>query len=206
MFIDYLKRFRETRYLKESAVIITQDYIDFVEYLKKFNIPVDKYGTEKFKTVNHLFNEIKEGETVLTEEGGKLVRRVNFVGARIIFKKDGRWQHLYEEKQVFKDGRIRRRNLPYSMAEKFKLGEDPKKVLIRGFKEELNIELSMNQFNFYNRVEIEDNTDYPGIISYHTGYEFLVVLNESQFKEEGYIEKQTDKDVYFKWKTIGNRT
>ena len=205
MFINYLEKFNEEKYIKESNVIVDSEYLDFLDYLKSFNVPVDIYGTEKYKTVGHLYNEVKEGETVLTEEGDKLIRKVYFVGARIIIKKDDKWLHLYEEKQVFKDGRVRRRNLPFSMAEKFKLGEEPKNVLVRGMKEELNLTVTNEQFNFYNKVELEDNTDYPGITSYHTGYEFLVVLKPDQFVEEGYIEKQSDKDVYFKWKTIGKK-
>ena len=115
MFINYLEKFnKEIKNINESNLILDDDYLNFLDYLKEFNIPIDTYGTGKFKTVGHLFNEIKEGETVLTEKDGKLTRKVYFVGARIIFKdKDsGKWLHLYEEKQVFKDGRVRRRDLP----------------------------------------------------------------------------------------------
>ena len=205
MFINYLEKFSKEKYIKESNVRIDTEYLDFLDYLKSFNVPVEIYGTDKYKTVGHLFNEVKEGETVLTEEGDKLIRKVYFVGARIIIKKDNDWLHLYEEKQVFKDGRVRRRNLPFSMAEKFKLGEEPKNVLVRGMKEELDLTITKDQFNFFNKVELEDNADYPGITSYHTGYEFLVVLKDDQFSESGYIEKQSDKDVYFKWRKINKK-
>ena len=57
--------------------------------------------------------------------------------------------------------------------------------------------MSLNSHN------IQNNDDYPGIISTHTGYEFLVVLDDSQYKEEGYIERQSDKDVYFTWRPVG---
>lgn len=202
MLVNYIEKFKSQKYIKESNVIINNEYLYFLDYLKKFNVPIELYGTGGFKTVNHLFNEIKEGETVLTEKDGKLIREVNFVGARIIYKKEGSWIHLYEEKQIFKDGRVRRRNLPYSMAEKFKLGEEPKKVLIRGMKEEIDLNITNDQFNYFNKLRFEDNSDYPGITSFHTGYEFLVVLKDNQYVEEGYIERQSDKDVYFKWKSL----
>ncbi len=202
MLVNYIEKFKSQKYIKESNVIINNEYLDFLDYLKKFNVPVELYGTGGFKTVNHLFNEIKEGETVLTEKDGKLIREVNFVGARIIYKKEGSWIHLYEEKQIFKDGRVRRRNLLYSMAEKFKLGEEPKKVLIRGMKEEIDLNITNDQFNYFNKLRFEDNSDYPGITSFHTGYEFLVVLKDNQYVEEGYVERQSDKDVYFKWKSL----
>ena len=91
---------------------------------------------------------------------------------------------------------------PYSAAEKFKTGEDPKEVIVRGMKEELNLEISTNQFTFYNKVKMGEDGDYPGINSFHTGYEFLVILNDEQYTPEGYIERQKDKDVYFTWRPI----
>jgi hypothetical protein len=171
--------------------------------LKDHGVDTDLYGTGTFKTVGHLYQEMKEGETVLTEENGGLVRRVQFVGARILYKKNGEWLRLFEEKQIFKDGRERRRtNMPYSAAEKFKTGEDPKEVIVRGMEEELGLSISESQFSFYNRKEISEDSDYPGIKSFHIGYEFLVVLDDTQYLEEGYIERQKDKDVYFVWRPV----
>jgi hypothetical protein len=145
------------------------NYLEFLDKLKSFNIPLEKYGNKGFKTVGHLYSEIEEGETELTEEGGSLIRRVSFVGARVLYKKDGEWLRLFEEKQVFKDGRTRvRKEMPFSAAEKFKKGEDPKEVIIRGIDEELGIKINSSQFTFYNKMTFENNDDYPGIISYHT--------------------------------------
>lgn len=196
-----MKRFKDFKI--NEYLNIPNEYQDFVGFLKDNGINTELYGTGTYKTIGHLFQEIKEGETELNVENGKLVRRVQFVGARVLYKNNGSWLRLYETKQVFKDGRIRtRKNMPYSMAEKFKTGEDPKKVIIRGLDEELNIQVDTNQFTFYNRTEIENNEDYPGIISYHVGYEFLVILTDEQYKKEGYIEHQKDKDVYFNWRPI----
>ncbi len=200
--MKWIKLFEDFKSLNEN-IIIPGEYIDFVNMLTDHGIDTDLYGTGTFKTIGHLYHEMEEGETELTDDNGQLVRRVQFVGARILYKKDGEWFRLYEEKQIFKDGRERRRtNMPYSAAEKFKSGEDPKEVIVRGMKEELDLDITTDQFVFYNKKEIENNDDYPGIKSFHIGYEFLVILNESQFKEEGYIERQSDKDVYFTWRKI----
>lgn len=199
-----IKLFEDFNYKTVNEnVIIPGEYIDFVQMLKDHGINTELYGTGTFKTIGHLYQEIHEGETELTEEGGQLIRKVQFVGARILYKKDGEWIRLYEEKQIFRDGRERRRtNMPYSAAEKFKTGEDPKEVIVRGMKEELNLEISTNQFTFYNKVKMGEDGDYPGINSFHTGYEFLVILNDEQYTPEGYIERQKDKDVYFTWRPI----
>lgn len=182
--------------------------IDSIEelksYLEEFNIPLEKYGKGTYKTINHLLNEIKEGETKLVEKDGKLERYVEFIGARIVYKDDnGDFWRLYETKQVFKDGRKRvRKTMPYSMAEKFKSGEDIKEGIIRGMEEELGIKVSKDQFAYYNTKIIREDGDYPGIKSFHKGHEFLVNLTDDQFKKEGYIERQADKDVYFGWKKM----
>jgi hypothetical protein len=196
LFNDFTEKINEN-------VIVPGEYLDFITMLKDHGVDTDLYGTGTYKTLGHLFQEMKEGETELKSENGSLVRRVQFVGARILYKKDGTWLRLFEEKQIFKDGRERRRtNMPYSAAEKFKTGEDPKEVIVRGMKEELNIDITIDQFTFYNRNEISENSDYPGIKSFHIGYEFLVVLNDEQYNEDGYIERQKDKDVYFKWRPV----
>ena len=100
-----------------------------------------------------LWNELKEGECVLYGlKDGTIKREVNFVGAKIYYKKDNDKFFLREEKAIFKDGRIRVRDIWYSMAEKFKMGEDPKEALIRGMKEELDIEINEDQIAYYNRL------------------------------------------------------
>ena len=202
--MKWIKLFENFNYsLVKENVIIPGEYIDFVQMLKDKGIDTELYGTGTFKTIGHLYQEIREGETELTDKDGQLIRKVEFVGARILHKKDGGWLRLYEEKQIFKDGRERRRtNMPYSAAEKFKSGEDTKEVIVRGMKEELDLDITKDQFTFYNKKEIENNDDYPGIKSFHIGYEFLVVLNNDQYNPDGYIERQSDKDVYFTWKPI----
>ena len=198
-----IRLFRDFNNMLLENAIIPGEYLDFITMLKDHGVNIDLYGTGTFKTLGHLYQEMKEGETVLTTENGELVRRVQFVGARILYKRDGEWLRLFEEKQVFKDGRERRRkNMPYSAAEKFKAGEDPKEVIVRGMKEELDISISTDQFTFYNKKEISENSDYPGIKSFHIGYEFLVILNDEQYIEDGYIERQKDKDVYFNWRPM----
>lgn len=181
-----------------------EDYNKLKDKLNEWNIPLEKWGKGDNKTIGHLLNEIKEGECELVEKGDKLVRKVNFVGVKIIYidSDKTKWR-LVEEKQVFKDGRKRvRGSLPYGMAEKFKKGEDPKKAVIRGLKEELDISINPEQLAYFNRVNFRLDSDYPGIESYHTGYEYLVVLNDEQYRES-YQEHQPDKTVYFKWKKIG---
>lgn len=199
-----LMRYRD--FLIES-IEVPGDYLDFRDWLVEHGVPVEEYGTGKFKTVGHLYKEVKEGETVLTEEEGGLVRRVEFVGARVLYRSPEGVLRLYESRQVFKDGRVRvRENMPYSAAEKFKAGEDHKEVLVRGMEEELGMQVDESQFAFYNKKEVENNEDYPGIRSFHIGYEYLVNLRKDQYVAEGYVERQDDKDVYFEWRPVSKNS
>ena len=189
-------------YKEFNSDIKVNSYVDLINLLEKYNINLDKWGTGGFKTVKHLWNEIQDNECILSEKDGKLFRDVNFVGAKIIYKKDGKNYRLWEDRAIFKDGRIRVRQILYSMAEKFKANESPVDSLIRGMEEELGIILEENQFAHYNTNRFEDNGDYPGIYSFHNGYEYVIMLNDKQFVSDGYVEKQKDKTIYFVWREM----
>jgi hypothetical protein len=188
---------------KEKLENILKEYkIDLSIWGTKKRIPASPGFDEKitvYKTINHLWNEIKEEECVIYGYEGKLIREVNFVGARILYFKEGEKYRLTEKKAIFKNGKVRERKIWYSMAEKFKYGEDPELALIRGMEEELKIQVSKEQCTFYNKLHFPNNEDYPGIESFHTGYSYLILLNDEQYNPDGYVENQPDKDIYFEW-------
>ena len=200
--MKWIKKFNEHTIYNYKTI---NNVEDLKIYLNSFNIDTTIWGTGGYKTLGHLLKEIEEGETELSEKDSSLIRTVNFVGAKLIYKLNGQWVYLKETKQIFKDGRSRKRNLPYSMAEKFKYGEDPKRALIRGLVEELGLYCDDNQISYFNKLKLENNEDYPGMKSYHEGSEYLVILNNRQYKEEGYIERQVDKDIYFNWVPYYNK-
>ena len=199
---NYIKEFLNTKkddIPDEHLLNITSEE-ELYSILKEYDIDLSKWGIGRYKTVSQLFKEIKEGECVLYGFNGILRREVNFVGARVIYMIDKIRYVLTEDRSIFKDGRVRVRDIWYSMAEKFKFGEDHEEALIRGMEEELGIVVNGNQCFFYNKLRFQDNGDFPGLESYHNGYSYLVLLNEEQYKEEGYIEHQSDKDIYFTWR------
>lgn len=203
--MNHILSYKLFEYKENPTEIVVNSYDELLNLLKEYNIPLEKWGTGGFKTVEHLWGEIEDEECTLTEKDGQLNRDVDFVGTRIIYKKDGKNYRLWEDRAEFKDGRIRIRPIPHSMAEKFKHGEDPVPALIRGMEEELGIKLNKNQFAFYNKDRFENNGDYPGIRSYHNGYYYFIVLNDEQFNPDGYIENQKDKTIYFVWRELKPR-
>lgn len=203
-YLNYINEFINIKkeIIDDKFALTINSKDELINILTKYKINTEKWGTGKYKTIDHLWNEILNDECVLFGYKGVLRREVSFVGAKIYYIKNNHKQKLVEDKAIFKDGRIRKRNIWYSMAEKFKWDENPIVALIRGIKEELNINIKENQVTYYNRVHFPENSDYPGIKSFHTGYSYLVLLNETQYKEEGYVENQHDKDIYFVWKNV----
>ena len=185
--------------MKDEDLLNISSIEELYEILDEYNIDLSKWSTGPYKSVEHLWKEIKEEECVIYGVDGILHREVNFVGAKILYDDNGTKLKLHEEKAIFKDGRERIRDIWYSMAEKFKFNEDPKSALIRGMKEELNIDVDESQFVEYNKIYFPSDGDYPGLESFHTGYGFIITLNDEQYNPNGYIEHQEDKDIYFKW-------
>jgi hypothetical protein len=109
--------------------------------LESFGIDTTTWGTGEAKTIEHLYKEIKNGETILVvNDAGELLRKVIVGGTDVYYTSpEGKRYHLKEEKQVFKDGRERRRNLETSVGGKIKPNEDPKDATMREIKEELGI-------------------------------------------------------------------
>lgn len=188
--------------MNDSDIININSLEELYSILKEYYIDLNIWSTGPYKSVEHLWNEIEEDECILYNDNGKLHREVNFVGAKIMYELDGIKYFLKEEKAIFKDGRERVRDIWYSMAEKFKFNEDPKQALIRGMKEELDIVVDDSQFVQYNKVYFPSDGDYPGLESFHTGFGFIITLNGNQYKSGGYVEHQSDKDIYFVWEEV----
>jgi hypothetical protein len=177
---------------------------ELINILKKYNVPVDLWGMGKSKTIQHLQDELIEKECSLVEKENQLIRYIEFVGIKIYFRDQNNnlWA-LKEDRQEFKDGRVRRRNMPNSVSEKMKFGEDPAISAIRGIKEELGIDVEKDQL--IKRRDLDYNggsLSYPGLITKYKGHKFTCYLNINQFDINGYIEVQRDKSTFFVWKKI----
>jgi hypothetical protein len=174
------------------------------QQLEAAGIDVSEWGKGQAKTLAHLQKEIEDGETVLVNgKRGELLRRVVVCSADVFYvSHDGQKFRLKEEKQIFKDGRERKRNLENSVSEKMKPGEDPKKAIIRGLKEELGIEGEISLKETGVDEQILSSPSYPGLQSHYIHHKFEAILNDEQFRPEGYVEEQKDKSTYFVWEEV----
>ncbi|MCL5733095.1 MAG: hypothetical protein M1334_00310 [Patescibacteria group bacterium] len=172
--------------------------------LEDAGIDVSEWGKGQAKTLAHLQKEIESGETFLVaRERGKLLRKV-LVGAADIFyiSPDGKKYRLKEDRQVFKDGRERKRDLGQAVSEKIKPDEDPKDAMIRGVREELGVEGYISLIETGVDEQQLSSYSYPGLQSQYIRHKFEATLNDRQFKSDGYIEEQQDKSTYFIWEEV----
>jgi hypothetical protein len=183
------------------------DTTELKKQLEDSGIDISKWGKGEVKTIEHLQGEIDMGESVLEkDETGNLIRRVSVVGADIYYvSPKGKKYRLKEDKQIFQDGRERRRDYGHAVSEKMKSGEDPKVAIIRGIREELGIDGEIETQRTWEDEKVLLSPSYPGLLSNYHRYEFKVMLSEDQFKRDGYIERQEKMDTYFIWEEVDNK-
>lgn len=167
------------------------------KFLLRNKLPINEWGKGSAKTIDHLFKEIIKGESKIEIIDNELVRHVKALSITVLYKN----LILKEDYQKFKDGRVRRRKMDASVAEKLdKNDKDLVGAVIRGIKEELDITINNSQIseNGKNR-QIMDSMSYPGLHSIVDLFKYTVILNDTQYKSDGYVENQEDKSTYFKW-------
>lgn len=176
-----------------------------MDVLVRANIPVEEYGIHAAKTVLHLLSEINEGEAHVTmNENGELLRELNVLWVDVLCElSNGDVYVLEEDRQEFKDGRVKRRNLDSSIGEKLKPDEDPQEAVERALQEELGVENAvevLHHIGYDERTFIPDA--FPGLESTYRMHKFVTVIAEDAFIPEGYIEVQADKTNYYTWRLI----
>lgn len=172
---------------------------EFSSYLAGFGIPVDIWGQGVSKTIGHLLQEVNDGETVLTQRGRELLRQVGFAAVSVIHRNGGEVYELFEDRQEFRDGRVRRRDTGSSVSEKIQPGESPKDAAERALREELGITGRVNLKSGNKSEEIKESPSYPGLKTQYLRFDFQLELSDDQFSPDGYVEQQQDKTTYFVW-------
>lgn len=188
-----------------SAIGFATLKINSEEDLRRILSEFPEIKSDKWiKSVSALYTEVKEGECVLGVQDNNLVRRVRVVAINCFHTNNhGERLSLYEEKQVFTDGRVRNRDMEH-VAEKLKHNETPEEGARRGLAEELQIEgpdIQLKALEEENQVTEEDSPSYKGIRTIYNTYVFSCEVPGSHFKES-YVEVQNDKSTYFQWKKM----
>ncbi len=169
--------------------------------LNPADIPYETWGNSSTKTLQHLFDEITSGESVLVpDEKHAIKRQVNVVGIDVFYETPaGDRLKLEESKQVFKNGMARVRTLPCSVSEKMNESEKPYDAAVRGLREELSLNGEFSLSYDGQSVESAVSPSYPGLHSEYVTHRFTVLLSDEQYSPDGYIETQDDKKTHFEW-------
>lgn len=156
------------------------------------------------KSLDHLIKEINSGEAFLSiSKNNKIIRSITVIHANVFYIDDSNQKYkLIEEKQIFKNGRQRHRKLKTSIGEKIKPNENINEALVRGLKEELDIKFTVKIAQNKSIKTINKSSSYPGLITKSIVHKFDVYIDSRDYKPEGYIEHQSDKDNYFTWQEI----
>lgn len=186
-----------------------RDREDLLNLLKQYKIPYEAWGTGDTKTFENLYREIFEGESVMEVRDGK-VFRVSIGSSIDLFCRVGPdLLHLREDRQVFADGRVKRRTLMKGMSigEKMKSGESSTDAAWRALSEELGITEKLPL------ISLEDimrgpvpSISFPGITTIYRIYCFKAFLPLKWFNPEGYVEKQADKTNYYVWELVPEKS
>ena len=187
---------------------IEKGNIDTVEKLEQFlqakGVKTFLWGVGEAKTLEHFYKEIKRGDSILVQsEEGELIREVIICGADIFYNSsEGKKYRLKEEKQLFYDGRVRRRDYGHAVSEKLLPDEDPENGVRRGIYEELGIngEISLDETNHDEAFRYSPS--YPTLKSHYIRYNYEAELTEEQFKSEGYVEHGSTCITYFEWEEV----
>jgi len=176
-------------------------FSELIEKLKSYNIPLKQWGTGEAKKINHLAKEVAEGESTLIDKDGEIIRSVGLVHIDVLYKAGDLNLQLIEDRQEFKGGRIRRRELT-GISEKLKPGENPLTSAKRSLTEELGIDEECLVEDLGINEKIQVSPSYPGLKTLYTKHEMLTYLPRSAFRIDGYTEVQPDKNTFFIWKKI----
>ncbi len=173
---------------------------DLDKLLSHYQINPDNW----IKSVTALYNEVKIGDCILAIEDGKLHCLVNGVVIKCFYTNtQGERYQLFEEKQVFKNGQIRKRGHKF-VAEKLRPFESPNQGALRGLAEELQIsgpDVQVIPLFDENKCDTIESPDYKGIQSRYNTYVFSCEITESHYNN-CYIEDQEDKKTFFSWVKI----
>lgn len=182
---------------------ITLDSIDeLITLLDKYDIDHKHWTT---KSIDHLWSEYKNGECALKMVKNKLVRSIRVVKLYILSPDKN--QILIEDFAEYDmpDGTVMTREKHNIPGEKLMIDEtDLYAVARRCLREEMmdNVREPSLKSLEKTSAEYENNgvsSQYIGLDTVRTMVDFEAVIDETEFKPDGYTEHKGNRTTYFHW-------
>ena len=197
----WMKKDPET-WVKINQTLIVLGYKVEIKKVKDLKnvLPLDKYGHGQAKSFQSLLNEISNGESKIVWEYNKPIRCLKVARVKVICL--DKELTLYEDRQEFKDSRIRKRGFD-KLSEKMTVNEDPAIAAERALREELGminaaLKLTPIHLDGVDHDELE-SPSYPGLLTRYEFHDFLAYYPVEYWQEE-FREVQADKTTVFVWR------
>ena len=163
-------------------------------------LPLELYGHGQAKSFQSLLDEIEKNESQIIWEENKPVRCLKVCRVKVICL--DKELTLYEDRQEFKDSRVRQRGFPY-VSEKMGINESFITAAERALKEELGmsdeaLKLTPIYPDGIDSKEL-DSPSYPGLLTRYEFQDFLAYSPVEYWQEE-FREVQPDKTTVFVWR------
>lgn len=186
----------------ELPMDISKDKL--VSILNIAKVPLEQWGIDEAKNIDDFLDEITSGEAKVTlTYNGELHRSIDVAIMEVLYiAKDSTVYGLREDRQEFNDGRVRRRNLPTSIAIKIKLDETPEEASVRALTSEMSVREPSEIREFKFERNVSESTSFPGVTTYCNSYPFIAMLDSDSFNPNGYKHQQDDRINYYVWEMI----
>lgn len=170
-------------------------YEKLVNVLSLYNIDTSNWShLQGNKTVNDLFVEIKEGESILEITNDKLVRLLKVSSVEVKFKLGNKYFQLIEDKQIFLSGIVRKRQL-LTITEKLKKNENPLQTAYRGLEEEIGLKIDSGLIFEGEIREKKLAPSYPNLLTNYTFLKYSIILGEKELKNIRFSEFQEKENI-----------
>ena len=148
--------------------------------LEMWWIDISSWWKAPHKSVRHLLDEINKEETSLMCSQDDVSRCV-YVSTGDVYYRDlnNQLYLLKEEKQVFPEGEVKKRDLNSSISEKSSKNEDDKEGIIRALDKELWItnENIKSILDMWIEEKSRESQAYPGLLTKYILAKFLILLD-----------------------------
>ncbi len=189
-----------------------ENLLSFEERVRQLKVRLDLFGIDSAnwgsgatKTIEHLQEEIDDGETRVIEENGKLIRELRVVSANVYCEVLNELHVMVEKEQRFANGGVRQRSDVESVGEKVIASESFPEAILRAMSEEIDVpEDRLQDLDLAFRhedVKERESGSYPSLMSrYVMG--FYDIKMPTDLYRETYEEVQDDKITIFGWKKV----
>ena len=180
---------------------------EIVNRLRKHSLPTKTWGTGNHRTLDDLIQYMTRDMVFFRENtNGTVVIDHHAAIVIVTHRYNSQWLELYEDKQVFPNGSVLRRTNFSGIAETIRRSESLGKAVHRCLAEELNFR-NPKLFTLSRDVTVEHrdpvpSEKWPGILAAYHRYIVECKITRELFKENGYVEIEDGRKIYFKWKPL----